>query len=182
MAGAIAPATAPHWDQDQPGAQSPRPAPAPPTAGASRPPGRALACVALGPADLRGTVPHGRGKRGSRFLIPPKGAIPVPGPGRFSRQAGGRIAFSAPCQGGCQGVITARGPELLTADGRCRAWTPGLRIASISRLSLHLPDDRVSGRWRPGPALALRPDDLPLADRPGGPTPRSPAAHRPLRH
>jgi hypothetical protein len=44
-----------------PGAQSPRPAPAPPLAGASRPPGRALAFVAPGPADLRGTVAHGRG-------------------------------------------------------------------------------------------------------------------------
>ncbi len=97
-------------------------------AGASRPPGRALACVALGPADLRGTVPRGRGKR-MRFLIPPNGAIPFPGPGRFSRQTGGRIALSAPSQGGCQGTITARGPEPPTADGRRRAWTPSLRIA-----------------------------------------------------
>jgi len=49
----------------QPGAQSPRPAPAPPLAGASRPPGRAQACVAPGPAGLRAAVPHGRGKRGA---------------------------------------------------------------------------------------------------------------------
>jgi hypothetical protein len=54
----------------QPGAQSPRPAPAPPSAGASRPPGRALASAIPGPAGLRGTVPHGRGKR-MRFLFPP---------------------------------------------------------------------------------------------------------------
>jgi hypothetical protein len=53
----------------QPGAQSPRPAPAPPMAGASRPPGRALACVMPGPAGLRGTVAHGRGKR-SAFSVP----------------------------------------------------------------------------------------------------------------
>jgi len=71
MAGAIAPATAQRRYQDQPGAQSPRPAPAPPLAGASRPPGRALASVSPGTAGLQGNVPHGRGKRGSRFLIPP---------------------------------------------------------------------------------------------------------------
>jgi hypothetical protein len=52
------------------GGQSPRPAPAPPPAGASRPPGRALACVALARAGLRGTVPHGRGNA-VRFLVPP---------------------------------------------------------------------------------------------------------------
>jgi hypothetical protein len=33
-----------------------------------------------------------------RFLFPPGGAIPLPGSARFSRQAGGRIAFSAPCR------------------------------------------------------------------------------------
>ena len=53
------------------GGQSPRPAPAPPPAGASLPPGRALASVSPGPAGLRGTDARGRGKRGSRFLIPP---------------------------------------------------------------------------------------------------------------
>ena len=73
------------------------PWPAPPSAGASRPPGRALASLGAGGTGLCGGVPRGRGKR-MRFLIPPKGAIPFPGSGRFSRQAGGRIAFSAPCQ------------------------------------------------------------------------------------
>ncbi len=103
MAGAIAPATALHWHQDQPGAKAPgqrptcpRPAPDPPPAGASRPPGRALASAGPGPAGPQGTVPRGRGKRGSRFLVPPGGAIPFPGSGRVSRQAGGRIALSAP--------------------------------------------------------------------------------------
>ena len=103
MAGAIAPATAPRWHQDQPGAKAPgqrptcpRPAPDPPPAGASRPPGRALASAGPGPAGPQGTVPRGRGKRGSRFLVPPGGAIPFPGSGRVSRQAGGRIALSAP--------------------------------------------------------------------------------------
>jgi hypothetical protein len=53
------------------GGQSPRPAPDPPTAGASRPPGRALACGVPGPAGLQGTVPRGRGNA-LRFLIRPE--------------------------------------------------------------------------------------------------------------
>ena len=61
------------------GGQSPRPAPAPPPAGASHPPGRALASVPPGPAGLQGTVARGRGKRGSRFLIPP-GRATAPSP------------------------------------------------------------------------------------------------------
>jgi len=61
------------------GGQSPRPAPDP--AGASHPPGRALACVGAGCTGLCGSAAQGRGKRGSRFLFPPKGAIPVPGSG-----------------------------------------------------------------------------------------------------
>ncbi len=80
------------------GGQSPRPAPAPPPAGASPPPGRALASVSPGPAGLQGTVPRGRGKRGSRFLFPPDGAIPFPGPGQVSRQASSRVAASALCR------------------------------------------------------------------------------------
>ena len=71
MAGAIAPATAPRCPLPA-GGQSPRPAPDPPLAGASPPPGRALASVPPGPAGLQGTVPRGRGKRGSRFLVPPE--------------------------------------------------------------------------------------------------------------
>jgi len=55
---------------DQPGAQSPRPAPAPPSAGASPPPGRALASVLPGPAGLQGAVARGRGNA-VRFLVPP---------------------------------------------------------------------------------------------------------------
>jgi hypothetical protein len=60
-----------------PGAQSPRPAPAPPPAGASRPPGRAIASAFPGPADLRGTVSHGRGKRGA-FRGPAQRRNPFP--------------------------------------------------------------------------------------------------------
>jgi hypothetical protein len=73
-----------------PGAQSPRPAPAPPPAGASRPPGRALAFVAPGPAGLRGTVPRRRGKR-SAFPVPAQRGNPFPGSGRYSRQAVGLL-------------------------------------------------------------------------------------------
>jgi len=95
------------------GGQSPRPAPAPPPAGASRPPGRALACVVPGPAGLQGTVPRGRGKRGSRFLIPPtltKALSPLPWQGpsplpqRFAGNRSGRgpkpPASARPAHGG----------------------------------------------------------------------------------
>jgi len=99
MAGAIAPATALRRDQDRPGAQSPRPAPAPPLAGASRPPGRALASVCPGPAGLQGTVARGRGKRGSRFLSPPKQAkalstLQWQGPAPLPQR------YAAPCPAG----------------------------------------------------------------------------------
>jgi len=47
------------------GGQSPRPAPAPPLAGALHPPGRALASVARVAPVLCGSVPRGRGKRGA---------------------------------------------------------------------------------------------------------------------
>jgi hypothetical protein len=97
LAGAIAPATAPRRDQDQPGAQAPGQRPPSPRRALCAHRGRALASVLPGPAGLQGTVARGRGKHGSRFLFPPKGAIPVPGPERSSRQAGSRIAFSAPC-------------------------------------------------------------------------------------
>ncbi len=69
MAGAITPAIALRRDQDRLGAKSPRQAPAPPPAGASRPPGRALAYVPPGPTGLHGTVPRGRGKRDA-FPVP----------------------------------------------------------------------------------------------------------------
>jgi len=58
-----------HADPWPAGGQSTRPAPDPPPAGASRPPGRALACVPPGPAGLQGTVPRGRGKRAA-FPVP----------------------------------------------------------------------------------------------------------------
>ena len=71
IAGAIAPATAPRKDQDRPGAQSPRPAPVPPTAGALHPPGRALAYVVLGETVSSDLVHNGRGNA-VRFLFRPR--------------------------------------------------------------------------------------------------------------
>jgi hypothetical protein len=105
------------------GGQSHRPAPA-------LPPWRALCSRRAGPwpavgagcRGLCGGVAQGRGKRGLRFLIPPKGAIPVPGPGRFSQQAGGRIAFSAPCKRPTPSV-----PRAGCAQARAAVTPPGCR-------------------------------------------------------
>jgi len=102
MAVAIAPATAPCWHQDRSGAQSPRPAPAPPLAGASRPPGRALASASPGPAGLQGTVPRGRGKRGSRFLFPPE-LMTAPSPLQWQGPS--------PLPQRPAGIRTGRGPK-----------------------------------------------------------------------
>jgi aryl-alcohol dehydrogenase-like predicted oxidoreductase len=59
-----------------------------------------------------------------RFRVPPKGAIPFSGSGRFSRQAGGQIAFSAaqgPLKSICalNGIAQARGQTLAR---RVIAW------------------------------------------------------------
>jgi len=60
----------------------PKPAGGPKPPASARPaPRRALACVGAGCTGLCGSVAQGWGKRGSRFLFPPKGAIPVPGSG-----------------------------------------------------------------------------------------------------
>ncbi len=106
----------------QPGAIAPRPAPAPPSAGASRPPGRALTSVLPGPAGLQGSVPRGRGKRGSRFLIPPgpkppASARPAPG-GRFAPAGpGAGLCFSRTCRSA--GDLSARAGETRCVSG-CR--------------------------------------------------------------
>jgi len=89
MAGAIAFATGIRRDQDQPGAQSPRPALALPPASASHPPGRALASVPPGPAGLRGTVPRAGGGNAARVsCFRPKGQSLSPdregSPGRLA--------------------------------------------------------------------------------------------------
>ena len=71
MAGAIAPATALHWHQDQPEAKAPGQRPTRPwRALRPRRAGR-WPFVVPGPTGLKGSVARGRGKRGSRFLFPP---------------------------------------------------------------------------------------------------------------
>jgi len=55
-----------------------------------------------------------RGARAGETRVafpPPKGAIPFPGSGRVSRQAGGRIAVSAPCPGRFSGHGQAARPR-----------------------------------------------------------------------
>ncbi|MFN7269705.1 MAG: SDR family NAD(P)-dependent oxidoreductase [Cereibacter sp.] len=113
LAGAIAPATAP-------GSSQARQGPKPP---GQRPPGRALACRCAGGTGLCRKVTQGRGKRGSRFLTAPRRATPVPGSGRSSRQACGRIAVSAPCQGmvrvnlqGTVSVVTKAAARIMVLD------------------------------------------------------------------
>jgi len=69
------------------GGQSPRPAPDPPTTGASPPPGRALASVLPGPAGLQDTVPHGRGETRVAFPVPARR-----GEGTFTASMAGAIA------------------------------------------------------------------------------------------
>ncbi len=80
------------------GGQSPRPAPAPPLAGASRPPGRAIVSAPPGPAGLQGTAARGRRGKGRSRFPPPKGSIPVPGSGNLPVRPSGQSAVSAPCQ------------------------------------------------------------------------------------
>jgi len=62
LAGAIAPATAPHCPTPA-GGQGPRAVSAPPPAGAPSPPGRALACRCAGSLGLCRGIGQGRGKR-----------------------------------------------------------------------------------------------------------------------
>ena len=70
LAGAIAPATSSRWHQDQPGAKAPGQRPPRPKAGASHPPGWALAFVALGGMVLWWASCRGGGNA-VRFPFPP---------------------------------------------------------------------------------------------------------------
>ena len=84
------------------GGHSPRTAPDPLPAGASPPPGRALASAVPGSGGLQGTVARGRGKRGSRFLFPPalsKAFSPLQWQG------------PSPLPQHCAGIRTGRGPK-----------------------------------------------------------------------
>jgi hypothetical protein len=83
----------------QPGAQSPRPAPAPPPAGASRPPGRALACRWCGwhGSSWQRSARAGetRGLSGSR----PEGQSPSPDREAFPGRRAGVVLFQHPVRG-----------------------------------------------------------------------------------
>ena len=159
MVGAIAPAAALRWDQDRPGAKAPgqrptrpRPAPDPPTAGASHPPGRALASASPGPAGLPGTIARrGGGNAGRLSLSRPDGQSLSPNREDFS-------AFqpAAPATGTCsapwshdrsqapvswQRARRGRGPGDGDAQGRRRnrhdGWASpparvGLRMTALS--------------------------------------------------
>jgi len=106
---------------DQPGAIAPGPRP---------PRHRRALCtrrvgrwpsVGPGPAGLRGSVPHGRGKRGSRFLIPPgeaKALSPLlcQGPSPLPQR------HNTPCPAGAQSPRPAPAPPPAGA-GLCRSRT-----------------------------------------------------------
>jgi len=151
MAGAIAPATALHWHQDQPGAKAPGQRPTRHwRALRPRRVGRWPSAVP-GPAGLQGTVARGRGKRGSRFLFPPEQAKALPplqwqGPSPLPQR--------------CAGIRTSRGPK-----------PPGQR-PTRPRRALRT---RRAGRW-PAVALAGR---VPVG--PWFPTGRENAVRFPLR-
>ena len=115
------------------GGHSPRPAPAPPQAGASRPPGRALASVLLGPAGLQGTVPRGRGKRD---------AFPVPARTDDSHAPASMEGAIAPATAPCrdQDRPGAKAP----GQRPPRPWR-ALRPRRVGRWPLLFPDLPVCG-------------------------------------
>ncbi len=181
-----------HADPWPAGGQSPRPAPDPPMAGASPPPGRALASVLPGPAGLQGTVPHGRGKRGSRFLAPPaptkalsprqwQGPSPLPQRHADPCPAGGPIppASARPAPGGR--VSPAGSGAGLCPSRTCRpaGHDPGRRGTPFPRNAPNVPAAQATGtssapcrmrpHSRPGPETPL-PHRLPV--RSACPSPR----------
>jgi len=128
------------------GGQSPRPAPAPPLAGASRPPGRALAFRGARTHRSTGQRPARAGKRGSRFLIPPEQAKALP-----PRQWQGPSPLP-PCYAD---IRTSWGPK---APGQ-RPPRPrrALRPRRVGRWPLCLPELPVySGPFRSGGGNAGR--------------------------
>jgi hypothetical protein len=121
------------------GGQSPRPAPAPPTAGASRPPGRALACVTLGETVFAALSRRGGGNA-VRFLFPPRngaegGVMHPPSPRPTGK--GHRLCHAA--------TLPLRQPG---------AKAPGQRLPRPRRALLA----RRVGRW---PALCVLRRSLP---------------------
>jgi hypothetical protein len=125
----------------QPGAQSPRPAPDPPLAGASPPPGRALACVPPGPAGLQGTVAR-EGQRGLRF-----GVGPEPRPPR-------RITKVFPSDGwsGCC---------FSTVPNHARIHLPEVQVWPSCRYSRRAGPSGQAAGWSRGPEGAFCNADCP---------------------
>jgi len=189
-----------HAEPRPAGGQSPRPAPAPPPAGASRPPGRALASVVPGPAGLHGTVPLGRGKRGSRFLVPPgevkalspphqwQGPSPLPQchagmrtsrgpkPPASARPApGGRFAPAGPGAGLCPS-------RTHRSTGHCPARAGETRVAfpDPARTDKSAVTAAMAGAIAPATA-PRRDQDQPGAKAPGQRPPRPRRALRPRR-
>jgi len=136
------------------GGQSPRPAPAPPPAGASPPPGRALACVPPGPAGLRGTVPRGQGKRGSRFLIPPGEA--------FSRMPGHSGKGHRLCHSATLPLVQPgdQGPRPVSAPPPAGASPPpGRALTSVSPGPTGLQGTVARGRGKRGSRFLFPPEE-----------------------
>jgi hypothetical protein len=150
LAGAIAPAMRCACSTPA-GGQSPRPAPAPPMAGASHPPGRALAFVALGE-----TVPVGpwsrRAGKGDAFPDPPGPAGAFKRAGPFSQAKGWRERFSC-CLSGFQTFLKQPFsiPPLTLVDTSAAPAPPANPMPS-SRLARNLPFVR---QIRPVPENAL---------------------------
>jgi len=185
MAGAIAPATLLRWHQDRPGAKAP----------GQRPPHhrRALCIrrvgrwpfVVPGPTGLQGTVAHGRGKRGSRFLIPPaltkalpprrwQGPSPLP-----QRHAGIRTSRGPKPPASARPAPGGRFPPAGSGAGLC--WSRTCRStghrparAGETRVAFPVPartDDSTITAFLAGaiaPATASRRDQ----DQPGAQSPR----------
>ncbi len=157
LAGAIAPATALRRDQDRPGATAPGQRPTRPwRALRPRRVGR-WPFVVPGPTDLQGIVARGRGKRGSRFLVPPGGAKAL---APLHWQGPSPLAWR------CAGIRTSRGPKPPASarpapGGRFAPAGPGAGLRSTCGKGPHaaVVPDRAGKpaviRGRPGRASRL---------------------------
>ena len=107
-----------------PGAQSPRPAPVPPMAGASHPPGRALASVGAGCTGLGGSVAPGAGETQCVSCSRPETAKKVLRPFASARPhgRGHRLCHSATLNPGPSG--TGAGLSWCGLRGSCTTVVP----------------------------------------------------------
>jgi len=185
----------------QPGAKAPgqrptrpRPAPDPPPAGASLPPGRALASVPPGPAGPQGTVARGRGNAG-RVSCPARGwarrsCHNPPAPAAMAKA----IAFATALR--CEHA--RRGPKPPASarpahGGRFAPAGPGAGLSVFPDLPVHRAPSRAGGgnagrvsRFRPEwrscalrDARSLWQGPSPLPQRHAGPCPAGGQSPRP---